>query len=1010
MASTSAVSSFTAQTRIGAGSTRVGAQSSSFAPTRIAPLQRRAAGFNQIGRSGSRRAQTVEARAASSYTSQQSSGREMGGPRDLYEGTTGLDVLAMQKDLVAEGYLSPSEASGVFTPNTRASIEVMQQQYGLPINGVWGSLERQVFDSARGVSTSTSAAAVYQTPPPSAQSLLPPTYNSAPPVYTASVAPAPALPAPVARHVAAAGEASPVGEFFRAAAFGFATAAAITKADRIRQEMDAEGKIPSARGGGGGAVRFTGTSRRFFEEAWDAITAVTGAGNKKSSPRRAGGGGGGGGKEWYNNNNNNNNGPAAAPGYGTFEDDVAPPRRPQSPPQGDRKGAIRVGNHPAVQQQQQQQQQQQWQQQQQQPQQGSKGSRWFTAQGATVPDSYDAFPGGYPVAPPTSPESGESSGRWGGPAAHPPVRPGDLRKPKQGPGGGGGNTQSPTQQQQGGGGWQQGGGNTYDNATPSRDYVISSSDIAGAARPGGSGTSSVPPYGGSGGGGYSSSGGGRRTGGSGPASVPEYGGANSRRMNRSTDLSSPPQQQQRGGGGFTGASASVGGDGLAAMAMAGDSGGVAVAPAPPRPSTGGGSKYPEPPSAVDILRNVASGLGDGLRALATSPDSAVRLRDSSDFTVHAQRERELQAQVEEARQYADIEHKKRLQLETAYAATRSALTEAEAARRGLRLQEEVSTEMQRKMEQLERALNQRDILAAVGVFGSGGEGGSEGANIITAAVNTLHDRVSALEAAQSGADGATAAAAMLAVQQKVMLLERAMAERVDSASKAAASAARVDALAAQIAAITEQQTTQEMSYWSVVSSNDSKGGGNAGSGAALSKMAARVMALEKTVAGAVRDATTGVPELRKQVLALRAALKEATGVETTAGATGGAAVAGVVRSGLAGLLNKNKTAGSVSATSSTAASAASASDRLLSLERMDERMAKLEELLKAGGGGSAASEKDVLSLDVLYAKVGVVEEGLAAAANGSANLIAELQQQISHLGVVPSSAATAAAA
>ena len=33
-------------------------------------------------------------------------------PRDMYEGTRGLDVLAMQKDLVAEGFLSPSEATG----------------------------------------------------------------------------------------------------------------------------------------------------------------------------------------------------------------------------------------------------------------------------------------------------------------------------------------------------------------------------------------------------------------------------------------------------------------------------------------------------------------------------------------------------------------------------------------------------------------------------------------------------------------------------------------------------------------------------------------------------------------------------------------------------------------------------------------------------------------------------------------------------------------------------------
>jgi|AntAceMinimDraft_12_1070368.scaffolds.fasta_scaffold33564_1 hypothetical protein len=39
-------------------------------------------------------------------------GRDMPGPRDMYEGTTGLDVLAMQNDLVAEGYLTPSDATG----------------------------------------------------------------------------------------------------------------------------------------------------------------------------------------------------------------------------------------------------------------------------------------------------------------------------------------------------------------------------------------------------------------------------------------------------------------------------------------------------------------------------------------------------------------------------------------------------------------------------------------------------------------------------------------------------------------------------------------------------------------------------------------------------------------------------------------------------------------------------------------------------------------------------------
>ena len=43
----------------------------------------------------------------------------------------------------------------------------MQQQYGLPINGVWGNLERQIFDNAR----------VRTLPPQSAEALLPPDYN-----------------------------------------------------------------------------------------------------------------------------------------------------------------------------------------------------------------------------------------------------------------------------------------------------------------------------------------------------------------------------------------------------------------------------------------------------------------------------------------------------------------------------------------------------------------------------------------------------------------------------------------------------------------------------------------------------------------------------------------------------------------------------------------------------------------------------------------------------------------
>lgn len=47
-------------------------------------------------------------------------GRDMPRERDLYEGTTGLDVLAVQKDLVAEGMLGRQHATGyVAIPDPR---------------------------------------------------------------------------------------------------------------------------------------------------------------------------------------------------------------------------------------------------------------------------------------------------------------------------------------------------------------------------------------------------------------------------------------------------------------------------------------------------------------------------------------------------------------------------------------------------------------------------------------------------------------------------------------------------------------------------------------------------------------------------------------------------------------------------------------------------------------------------------------------------------------------------
>ena len=56
----------------------------------------------------------------------------------------------------------------VFTTATRSAVEKLQQQYGLPMTGIWGSLERGVFDTNARVLTA---------PPASAAALLPPDYN-----------------------------------------------------------------------------------------------------------------------------------------------------------------------------------------------------------------------------------------------------------------------------------------------------------------------------------------------------------------------------------------------------------------------------------------------------------------------------------------------------------------------------------------------------------------------------------------------------------------------------------------------------------------------------------------------------------------------------------------------------------------------------------------------------------------------------------------------------------------
>ena len=125
MASLSAAPSFT-----GAKSAmRHTEPSGTFARPRIAPLRRgafvsrRTAGTTRAAAGGpngtpNKWAPSPNARA-SPYTAP--SGRDMPRERDMYEGTTGLDVLAMQKDLVAEGFLGRQYATGC-VPNRPESV------------------------------------------------------------------------------------------------------------------------------------------------------------------------------------------------------------------------------------------------------------------------------------------------------------------------------------------------------------------------------------------------------------------------------------------------------------------------------------------------------------------------------------------------------------------------------------------------------------------------------------------------------------------------------------------------------------------------------------------------------------------------------------------------------------------------------------------------------------------------------------------------------------------------
>ena len=101
----------------------------------------------------------------------------------------------------------------------------------------------------------------------------------------------------------------------------------------------------------------------------------------------------------------------------------------------------------------------------------------------------------------------------------------------------------------------------------------------------------------------------------------------------------------------------------------------------------------------------------------------------------------------------------------------------------------------------------------------------------------------------------------------------------------------------------------------------------------------------------VQDEAKAVPELRQQMEQLRAALQQNP--------------AGALAAGGSKAVEEN-------------------------LKTMSDRLAKLEAIL-------ANKEANPLSLDVLYAKVGAIEEGLASAANGSATMLRNLEERMQKL-------------
>ncbi|MFZ2500517.1 MAG: peptidoglycan-binding domain-containing protein [Minisyncoccia bacterium] len=75
--------------------------------------------------------------------------------KDLMVGSTGADVIVLQNELIAKGYLS-TNATGVFGPLTKGALSKWQMAVGINPTGYFGPKSREEFSTMNGLTVNVS--------------------------------------------------------------------------------------------------------------------------------------------------------------------------------------------------------------------------------------------------------------------------------------------------------------------------------------------------------------------------------------------------------------------------------------------------------------------------------------------------------------------------------------------------------------------------------------------------------------------------------------------------------------------------------------------------------------------------------------------------------------------------------------------------------------------------------------------------------------------------------------